>query len=91
MAFYLRPDNQGNARLFRLCEHFVKLSNAEGWYQARVDGGKHLYVVLVRLLDMEAIKEHGDPEIEEHWLEYNEPGADTGVSNWSAQLLLEDL
>lgn len=89
MAFYTRPDNQGNARLFRLCEHFRKLQSAKDWYQARVNRGKHLYVVLVRMSTMDAMLEHGDPEVEDHWLEYNAPGADLGICNLSLHLYKE--
>ena len=71
MAFYLRPDNQGNPRLFRNYNPYSKLKDAEKFYSRKLNG-KHLYVALVRLSDMQAIREQGDPAIEDNWLETNQ-------------------
>lgn len=78
-AFYLRPDNQGNNRLFRLFDAFPKYKDAVYYYNKRLQSKTNfLYVVLIRLEDMEAIQEVGDPTIEDNWLEYKAPGVPVG-------------
>lgn len=69
-SFYWRPDNQGNGRLFRMIDVATSIEQARAFFRGRTrPGNKHLYVVLIRRRDYEALAEYGDPRWEEAWLD----------------------
>jgi hypothetical protein len=67
-AFWVRPDNQGNNRIFRKIDFFGCPKRARRFYNKK-RSPSHVYVVLFSTSTMDVISERGDPSVEDKWVE----------------------
>jgi hypothetical protein len=70
VAYLWRPDNCGNARVFRFRTEHYKLAEARSKYTKRLQGN-FTYIEMYTIATCEQVDAHGDAAVEEVWLDQN--------------------
>jgi hypothetical protein len=71
VTYFMRRDNQGNPRMFRMEYGVSTYAQAKACYEDRVSSGKNVRVVWYGL-NQRVVAEAGDPATESYWQDANE-------------------